>query len=255
MKIVGLTCTNGRFSHLERVVTCFLNQIAKEKHFVIFNNASIPITMKPHKDITLINNHIDYITMEPYKHLGSIYRDAFSHIPPDTDLVSLMDDDDFYLPGHFADSTSILNKQSEYNVWKPGRYFKKLGLEDVQLREADNDLEGSCVVRYNYLKKKGFSEQQSLEVHSCWYKSAVNEKCLFIDHTQAPPSYCCDLSHQNTIRISSLANHYEAGIEMIRLYEQKEKPANFGIGKNLTTWSDAKFNDFINFYFEVGSYI
>lgn len=254
-KIVGLTCTNGRFSYLERLVTCFLNQTVENKELVVFNNSSISINMNEHENISIINNHVDYLTKKPYKHLGNIYRDAFSHIPQDANFVSIMDDDDIYLPNHFKDAMVVLKNNTEYIVWKPGRYFKKKSLIDIELFKSDNNLEGSCVIDYHYLQAMGFKENESLEVHFSWYKSSLKEKRLYLDHYQKCPSYCYDLSQQNLVHISSLADYYEAGKEKIPIYEQKKKTSNHGVGKKLTPWSANKFNEFIDLYFDVNNYI
>src|SRR5580765_3030703 len=116
--VLGLTCTNGRFTYLRRLLTCFLRQDHDKKVLLIYNNAAVPIQMKPIDNVILINNHIDKVTGTPYTDVGSIYRDALDHLPNNIDYITIMDDDDIFLPNHFSISVDFFFNTPSCLVWQ-----------------------------------------------------------------------------------------------------------------------------------------
>lgn len=251
-KILGLTCTNGRFTYLRRLLSCFLNQDYNNKILLIYNNADIPIEMEPLSNVILVNNCIDTITKKPYKDVGSIHRDALGHCPSDIDYVSIMDDDDIFLPKHFSTAIHCFEKSPSYKVWQPGHYFHKYSNSDVEYRKTDNYLEGSCVLEYNFLQEVGFGVGNSLEYNLHWYLEAVNRKVIYIDGMSAG-TFCCEYGQQDVVHTSSFSEE-NPHLNRTTLNKEIQKINNYGIGEPLTPWSKEEIDFLFSFYFDIDNY-
>lgn len=253
MKILGLACTNGRFSYLERLLACFLNQDHKEKQLLIYNNANIPIEMDPIDNVTLINNAIDQQTNEGYKDVGSIFRDALSNIPAGVDYISIMDDDDVYLPSHFSQAHSVFLKNKNFKVWKPGYYFLKNGLFDVEYRKNDNYLEGSAIISHDFLKECGF-ELHSLTYHHSWIKKSYQEKNICVDYKNTVPTYCYEIGQPDIVHLSMYCVKNPSS-DKTDFDKTLNKIDDYGQGKVLRPWSDDKIKRYFDTYFNLDNFI
>lgn len=254
MKIVGLTCTNGRFSYLRRLLACFLAQDYGNKALLLYNNAPHPITLSPLlSNVKLINNNIDYLTGEPYKDVGSIYRDAITHIDANTDFVSIMDDDDIFLLKHFSRAISSLHENPRFKVWRPGYYFYKYGIYDVEYLPTNNNLEGSCVIRWDFLKEYGFEINTSLNYNLKWLHESIKQN-LFFQETDCRPTFCCEYGQTDVIHISSFSqsNPY---LNRIDIEKEITSFGDFGIGQTLEPWDKSSLDYFYRIYFDLDNFI
>lgn len=251
--ITGLACTNGRFTYLERLLTCFLRQDHENKSLLIYNNASIPISMDPIEGVTLINNYIDYTTNRPYDNLGSIYRDALTHVHPGTEYISIMDDDDIYLPDHYSRGVQSLVDTPGFSVWKPGYYFRKKGLYDVLLIKSDNNLEGSCIIKSSFLKEFGFQTGTSLTLHFPWLLNAKKRNKILLDERILNPTYCYETDQQDIIHTSAFSLKFP-NLNKTEIDSLLKKIGNYGQGKILERWSDERIENYFKLYFDASNF-
>lgn len=245
---MGLTCTNGRFSYLKRLLTCFLNQDYENKSLLIFNNAHIPIEIENFPQVNLINNYLDYNTGELYDNVGSIYRDALTHITDDVELVSIMDDDDIFLPNHFFRAEQIFVKHDHVKVWKPGKYFYK-DFDGITLGETDNNLEGACVIDRAFLVDTGF-HLSSLEYNLKWLNRASMTNSLFIDR-DALPSFCYDVSQVDVVHTGGFSSKF--GDDKPTLEYLIQQNNNYG-NEKLTPWRQEVYAKYIDMFFNLEDY-
>ncbi len=252
MKIAGLTCTKGRFSYLRRVLSCFLSQQYDDKLLLIYNNASIPIKMDPIENVKLINNNIDYVTKQPYSDVGSIFRDALTHIPADVDYVSIMDDDDIYLPRHFSRAAEFFSAdKAGYKVWKPGYYFFKRSLLDVEYLHSNNNLEASCIIDHSFLKKHGFEINASVTYNLRWLNAARRENLVFLDSKNIEPSYCYEFSQGDLTHVSHISDTFSK-----EQFDQRvNETSDFGKDESLIPWPPDQLQKFFDLYFDLDNYI
>ncbi len=100
--ITSLCATYGRFTLLQDVVTCFLNQDYPRKRLLILNDAETPLTVADEfKGIIEIKN-----VPKMFSNLGE-KRQALLEMAQ-TELVAQWDDDDLYLPWHLSRSVAAL---------------------------------------------------------------------------------------------------------------------------------------------------
>lgn len=191
IKYCGITATKNRHSCLERLVTCFLKQdYAGQTTLVIFNNAPSPLKLDaslkniPNKKIILVNNHISYVTKSPYTNLGDIYLDLMIHVPKDTDVISVMDDDDIFLYNYVSQGVEGFNKAGEMGkvAYKPKKSFYK---DSAGLHFAENVFEPSIFVDYEHVMNYGFN-QTNVDSHHKWLNPLVENDGIFVDPAGIP---------------------------------------------------------------------
>ena len=188
-----ITCTKNRHKHLSRVVRFVLNQTYSGKiYHLIFNNATeklrLNTNLSPEKFI-LVNNCRSYLTGNKYTNLGEIYNDAITHVPADTDIVNMMDDDDIYFPNHVEEGVKGL-LESGKKAYKPQKSYYKRGKSTTIL--AENVLEPSIFVRFEHIKKFGFSEETTAQHHK-WINPLIQEGEIIVGKPGIP-TYICDWS-------------------------------------------------------------
>jgi len=247
--IAGLTCTNGRFTYLRRLLTSFLQQDYENKFLLIYNNAKTPIIMEPHRDVLLVNNHKDLQTGADYRDVGSIYRDALTLLPADIELVSMMDDDDFFLPHHFKMANNAFCNERNIKVWKPGMFFF-MESSGVTLMESNNNLEGSCVIERRFLDEAQFN-LSSLEYNLKWLRKASESNQLFVDTEIVTPSFCYDVSQSDVIHTGSFCTHFGENKELLE--ENIRRHGNYGSDK-LKPWETTFFEKYVNLLFDINDY-
>lgn len=174
-----ITPTKGRHKHIERVLTCFLEQDYIGKSILlIYNNSNIQQTLgkfeiPENKQVILINNHVDRASQEPYTNLGAIYRDILSYIPEEVSIITHMDDDDIYLPSHISSGVFNLIK-SDKLAYKP-KFSWFLTSEGV--KPIENVLEPSIFIYRDHLIKHGYYEN-TINQHHKWLESLKPDKLL-----------------------------------------------------------------------------
>lgn len=215
-----VTCTKNRHRHLERVVRFVLNQTYSGKlYHLIYNNSEIPLELDDKLDVNkflLVNNHLSYSTGKPYVTLGEIYNDAITHIPEDTDIVNMMDDDDIYLPDHVEEGVKGILRHGKL-AYKPKKSWYR-HLKSISLQE--NTLEPSIFVDFNHLKQYGFSLETTAQ-HLQWIDPLITSNQIIAD-PDGKPTYICDWSQDiPTFKTSGNPNN----------------PQNF---KNYSDWSKDK---------------
>lgn len=252
-KVVGLTCTNGRFSYLKRLLTCFLAQEYDNKELLIYNNAPVGIQLKPLRNVTLINNNIDQVTGTGYNDVGSIYRDALKHVPKDCAFISIMDDDDIFLPNHFSLGAEFLSKNFHYKVWRPGWHFLKSGMFDVELKKTIQNLEGSCIIDFAFLREVNFEINTSLKYNLKWLYEAMVRGVFYQENDKIEPSFCCEYGQTDIFHISSYSfNNPTATLREMEKFITKI--ADYGEGELLEPWSKTKLLDYLELYFNLENF-
>lgn len=188
-----ITATKNRHKHLSRVVRFVLDQTYTGKiYHLIFNNAVEHLRLNsnlPGEKFILVNNWRSYSTGQKYTTLGEIYNDAITHVPEDTDIVNMMDDDDIYFPNHVEEGVKGL-LESGKKAYKPKKSYYKRGKSAVIL--AENVLEPSIFVRFDHIKKYGFSEETTAQHHQ-WISPLLDEGEI-VAGNPGIPTYICDWS-------------------------------------------------------------
>jgi hypothetical protein len=196
-EVYCLCCTFGRHTLLERLVKTFIDQDYKGNHtLLIYNNSPVEqrldeIDLPEHKKIILINNYKDLLTGELYTSTGAVFRDATQFIPDTCNIVSIMDDDDIYLPSHIKEGVIGIERAKKLDkmVYKPYySYFKSSN--GISL--AHNNMEPSSFIITKYLKEKGF-KLTAVDYHDGWLQDAKSNGLLYVD-PEGEPTFIYDWS-------------------------------------------------------------
>lgn len=189
--VACITCTYNRHYHLERVVKMFIDQDFRGDHLLlIYNNNPISqelasLTLPRNKRIVVVNNCLDYKTGQRYTNLGAIYRDALTHISPNTEVITHMDDDDSYLKYHISEgvkgfiSARIVGKKAykpKYSYYRDSNWKTTL---------ASNTLEPSIFISAGHLFEHGYTETTS-DQHYGWYQPLIEQNALLIEEKGTP---------------------------------------------------------------------
>lgn len=201
MKIIGITATKGRHTHLEKLVGCFVNQDYVGDHtLLIYNNHEVEqqlweghLQLPSNKHIILINSPKHLQTGKDYTSLGEIYNDILfliSTLEDKYDIINHMDDDDTFLPNHFSEGVRgyLAGKVKAY---KPAQsyYQDKNGLSLAQ-----NVLEPSIFVSYEHVKHYGYHDR-NVDLHHKWLKPLNDNGEIFVD-PNGKPTFIYDWSGQ-----------------------------------------------------------
>jgi hypothetical protein len=163
-----------------------------------------------------------------------------------------MDDDDIFLPNHFTLGIEALLNNPSYKVWRPGCYFFKNGHFDVEFKETDLHLEGSCILEYKFIKKVGFEINTSLEYNLKWLFEASRNNLLFNDPRNIP-SFCCEYGQNNVFHIST--HFYQNPNSSISDIENNiAKNKDFGEGKTLRPWDKDRLTAYFDTYFNLENF-
>lgn len=171
--LCALTATCGRHYHLEHLLKQFMDQdYPGDSLLLLYNNSEIaqqlaPLKMPANKRVFLINNSLDKQTLQPYTNLGAIYRDMLLYVPPLTDVVVHMDDDDAYLPSHFSEGVKGWQKAKALGkkAYKPQQsWYRHSGGTEL----AGNTLEPSIFMDKDHLLQHGYG-LTTADQHLSWY--------------------------------------------------------------------------------------
>lgn len=179
MKAAALMCTYGRHSFVERSVRMFLEQDYEKKHLVIFQNSPVFQTMdREYPNITLVNQ-------SGFDTVGDVFEEAVKHLPSDTDLVFIWDDDDIYFRNHISNGVAGILK---YN--KPA-YKPKFALMRNKngISKTSNTLEATWALRKEILLHVGFSKYNFSDSHRAWVWYCEENDQVYVDY-DSPITFC-----------------------------------------------------------------
>lgn len=181
-----ICATCGRHTLLERSVRLFLEQHYKgQATLLIYNNSEIeqelnlPV-LPDNRNVILVNNHINHNTGKPFKSLGEIYnyivKDYFNF--NDSVIACFWDDDDLFLPSHISQGVFGIRLawMQGKEAYKPKQSYYR-SHEGVKL--VENTLEPSIFVRFNWIKKYGFSPVTT-EQHLQWLNPLVEQDKILV---------------------------------------------------------------------------
>lgn len=207
MKVCVITATAGRHQCIERSIRFFLDQDYEDGYQLIFNNS--PYTQRLNKNVpadkvVLVNQWWNSETNQAYKNLGEIYRDAIKHILPGTDVISMFDDDDIFLPNHISEGVKGLQRcgktayKPEYSYYKDrGRFVKLI-----------NTFEPSIFVKAEHILKYGFSDMTTAQ-HLQWVDPLIQQNEICSD-PDGPSTLVYDWSQEiGTFKTSGNAQNPE----------------------------------------------
>lgn len=195
MEVLGISATKNRHQHIEKLVSCFLQQDYEGKHsLLIYNNAEQEQRLDRGDGFTWHEgNKSIYLHNCPasrkgtcYTNLGEIYNDILYLIgafDPNT-LVNHMDDDDIFLPNHFKEGVSGYTKGSlsGKKAYKPAKSWFKT---ENHCRLDSNVLEPSIFVNLMHLLEYGYRETNA-DSHHQWLTPLIVNNQIFIDPTGMP---------------------------------------------------------------------
>lgn len=188
IKVACLTPTYGRHKNVENVLYMFLKQTYKHAHLFIFNNHPLPLQLKePYLNVTLINRSTNELS-KPFSNLGEIYNCAVHFIPDDFELITFMDDDDFYSNNHIEEGVKGYQRALKQKkiAYKPEKsYYWNIGDDPVL---TSNNFEPSVFVKLSFIKEVGF-HPTTTDQHLKWYDQLVRENKILIDPDGIPTLY------------------------------------------------------------------
>lgn len=177
LKVACITCTAGRLSCLKRNVRMFLEQDYPNAIQLIYQNSSVPLELGddvPKGKVIIVNNHLDLVTGKKYETLGAIYRDAFSFVPTDVDVINHFDDDDFFLPEHISKGVEGLLASGKIAYKAKKSIFLQRGLAPIL---TENVMEPSIFVMKEHISKYGYGQETSAQ-HLQWVGPLVDSEQL-----------------------------------------------------------------------------
>jgi len=194
MKATALMCTYGRHQFVERSVRMFLEQDYENKHIVIFQNSPEFQTMhEEYPNITLVNQ-------TGFETMGNVYEEAIKHMPLDTDLVFVWDDD-IYFPNHISNGVAGILK------YKKLAYKHKFSLmrNKYEISTISNTLEATWALRKELLLEVGFSNCNFTDSHRAWVSYCRENNEVYVDE-DSPITFCYSWNNPESlvVHISSI---------------------------------------------------
>lgn len=197
-----LTPTAGRFKMLRRVLKCFLEQDYEgESVLLIFNNSRVPFQLgefekKPNQHVVVLHRPFDVDGL-PYKNLGRVFAHMYRSIRPDkADVVTFMDDDDFYLPNHISEGVKgYLKAEAQGKLaYKP--YYSWFKSSEGQ-KLAHNTHEPSFFTNAEFIRQVGF-HPENVTYHLKWVDALTKDDKLFVD-PDGVPTFVYDWSGETPV--------------------------------------------------------
>lgn len=185
MKVLCITATKNRHTHLRKLVRCFIEQDYEGEHTLfILNNAITSLSMgliplPPNKQIIVHNRSVSIETNLPYSNLGSIYNDGLKIIEAfgiKPDIVNHMDDDDYYFSDHISKGVEGF-KRGGIMAYKPKYSFYR---DSKGMEKVSNVLEPSIFVDFTHLRVSGYWDE-NVRVHHKWLDPLIDTKMIFVD--------------------------------------------------------------------------
>jgi len=193
--VVCICGTKGRYTHLKKLIRCFLEQNYSGKHIlVIYNNGKNiykldNFELPSNKEILLVNNYIYKVTGQPYSNVGQVFNDLLNSLDViKADIATHMDDDDLFLPNHISEGVKGLLKGGKKG-YKPKQSWY-ISNNSITLQE--NIMEPSVFIDFDFLKSTGY-EMDSAKYNWKWYYGLKDSDNLFID-PEGVPTFMYDWS-------------------------------------------------------------
>lgn len=190
LKVCCLMLTAGRHFCAQRALSFFLDQDYPERHLLIYQNSPIPLEIDRNVNnrmVSVINCNIDSQTLKPYTSLGAIYNDALMHIPSETDVVNIYDDDDIRLPFFLTENIKGYHRALTENKMAYKSRFSYFRDEGI-ISKVENTLESSIFVAKEHLISNRFS-LTNVDHHFKWLSPLVKNNLILVDQ-QGKPGYC-----------------------------------------------------------------
>lgn len=193
VKVLCICATKNRHRHLEKLLTCFLNQDYQGEHtLLIYNNSPIDQVLSTevlsglpsNKKVLLINNSKSLATGESYNSLGSIYNDILSYVQKQelqVDIVNHMDDDDVFLPNHISEGVKGYIASGN-KAYKP-RF--SLFRDSKGVQRQNNVFEPSIFVEFKHLCLHGYFDK-NVDLHHKWLRPLEKELQILSDPNGIP---------------------------------------------------------------------
>lgn len=195
--VVAICGTKGRYTHLRKLIRCFLEQNYKGLHtLLIYNNGKnvyelSALDLPPNKKIILINNYIYKATGESYTNVGQVFTDALSELSVlSPDICTHMDDDDLFLPNHLTEGVIGILKGGKKGYKPEYSYF----IDTNKMELQKNIMEPSVFICFDFLKNTGY-DMDSAKYNWKWYYGLENSNNLFID-PEGVPTHIYDWSNR-----------------------------------------------------------
>lgn len=236
MKATALMCTYGRHYFVERSVRMFLEQDYENKHLVIFQNSPIFQTLdQDYPNITLVNQ-------TGFNTMGDVFEEAIKHLPSDTDLVFIWDDDDIYFPNHLRNGVAGIIKYKKL-AYKP-QY--SLFRDRFEISRVSNTLEATWALRKELLFNVGFSKYNFSDSHRAWVTYCKENDEVSVDE-DSPITFCYTWNNPEglVIHTSAIEKRLDSK-EIHHLYSNDN-------GDGIIT--PCELNDLINLYAEFDQFL
>lgn len=198
MKATALMCTYGRHFFLERSVRMFLEQDYENKHLVIFQNSPVFQTMhQEYPNVTLVNQ-------TGFDTVGDVFEEAIKHIPDDTDLVFVWDDDDIYFRNHLSNGVAGIKKYNKLGYKPKYSLFKDAG----EISVISNTLEATWALKKELLLNVGFSKYNFSDSHQAWVTYCFENDEVYEDE-ESPITFCYTWRNPEgvVVHTSSIESH------------------------------------------------
>lgn len=244
-KISAVCCTYGRFSCVQRVMNCFLDQTYDNKELIIFNT-DMDSQYKPQMElaelgITIINNNKDFETGLPYTNVGAIRRDALTYAKGD--YVITWDDDDIFLSWFMEQGMDRMG-ETGLPSFKPEMSFFYSG---NNLRLVRNTLEASIIADINKVREYGYLLETGKEGLG-WYTKMRDNKELNEHDTYYLPAYCFNWNDGQEMK----APHKQSGdIDNPNNFENHKKASVDAVaGRRLQIYDETEMKEIYKPYFD-----
>jgi hypothetical protein len=171
MKATALMCTYGRHNFVERSVRMFLEQDYENKHLLIFQNSPVFQAMdREYPNITLVNQ-------SGFDTVGDVFEEAIKHLPSDTDVVFIWDDDDIYFSNHISNGVAGILKYNKL-AYKPKFAWMR---DKHEISKISNTLEATWALRKEILLHTGFSKHNFTDSHRAWVWYCEENDQVYVD--------------------------------------------------------------------------
>lgn len=200
-----VTClcpTFGRFSLLQDVVTCFLQQDYPNKRLLILNDAPVPLRAEA-EDVEIRNESVMYANL-------GVKRQAMLQMAG-TELVAHWDDDDLYLPWYLSRSIEALLRTGSDCVRSQGAWYMTGSRGSLNVKGISNNgnFEGTMLFRREAALAAGgyapLHSGQALVLHDAFRKAKKLHITPNVDGKHTGVAYVYRWGQKGVGHISSIA--------------------------------------------------
>jgi hypothetical protein len=191
-KVSCICPTRARFDTLRESISFFILQDYPNKELIIFNNHPVPILPHP----KLAKHNIKVVNAGDYSGcpIERIYAHAMKHISPDSEYVSVWDDDDVYFPWHLSSNIEKLAKngksvaiRSQFGYWHDVNHSMR---DDITV--VSNTLEASMIAKRDAIffndVDRDRKDPEFTHPHTAWV-TKVSREGGFLYNTEITASF------------------------------------------------------------------